>query len=370
MITLSSLKRSVFNTEFLVLLLMLSAFASQNIKLMVVSLIFIFSHAVLIASNKGLTRDFQIFFCMFFVVLFIGGLKLDHGFNFFFYYITELFLIFYAILFSKNLNLLYSALKNVLTIFSMFIFVSICLNWGSHEPLSHIIPGSSQNGIPSYLLVVTISFLSLQYLLFDKMSMIPAFFVFWVSYLGEGRGSMVISILLLISVVGISFLPIKLKTVLVTALFSIPIGVYLLDFYSFIISGTKLSVGLEDSHRINILIDYLNSLDLWGTIVGKGYEGTIIESVYNNNPHVAYIRFHSFFGILALIFLLLFPFLLILKKITWKNIFLSWLIFLMMLRALSEPILFPTFLDVFFFSTVFSIYEYNKLMKPVGFQRS
>jgi hypothetical protein len=126
-----------------------------------------------------------------------------------------------------------------------------------------------------------------------------------------------------------------------------------------ITAHTKLSVGLVDIHREQILDDYVGKIDGLTLVFGMDYAGTIIESIYNNNPHNSYIRVHSFFGLPALMAALLSPLLVLFarKTIAARLVF-FYFISMATLRATSEPILFPTLLDFFYFGYFLMFFRY------------
>tara|TARA_B110001450_G_scaffold164880_1_gene153753 strand:+ start:483 stop:908 length:426 start_codon:yes stop_codon:yes gene_type:complete len=134
-----------------------------------------------------------------------------------------------------------------------------------------------------------------------------------------------------------------------------------MQFWNELIMLTKLSVGLVDENRLEILSIYLENLDAFGAIFGGSYSGTLIASEYSGNPHISFIRTHYLFGLLPMLAYIVSPVLIIFLVRDRKAKFvLLGFITLVWLRVLSEPILFPTVLDFFYFLIFFSALRYDR----------
>ncbi len=317
-----------------------------------------------------LNKKLLLTMCFIGLVLSLGLLKVDHGLSGIFYYFSELLVFFLSWYATREPQQFYKGVKLVLYSFLIYVFTCLWIYQAEHEPLSYIISGSSQNGVPSYLIVLLVTFLFCRLIIKGDLPLIPAFLTVVVSFYGEGRGSMIISLLILAICLlhthgrlfreGIrkgKFYFILFFFVLIGLIFSFD------QIADYVVSHTKLSVGIHDSHRLNIVHSYVNSLDLTSIFIGKGYAGTIVETEYAGNPHIAYIRLHSFFGIIPVLLVTFSPFLLVLNSFSRKNLYLFAIISCVLLRALSEPILFPTFLDYFYFSCYFLFFRIRELKK-------
>jgi hypothetical protein len=140
--------------------------------------------------------------------------------------------------------------------------------------------------------------------------------------------------------------------------------------YEMIAEGSKFEQGVLDVHRGYMLSDYLDKLDALSLFIGTSYEGTSINLYYGGNPHNSYIRVHSFFGLFALfaVFAPLFLMLLSHKDRT-QTIIIFLLVTVALIRATTEPILFPTPLD-FFYIMYFVLYFRFARQKNDPFMRS
>ena len=126
------------------------------------------------------------------------------------------------------------------------------------------------------------------------------------------------------------------------------------ELFDGVSSYTKLSVGLVDTNRLQIWDHYMAQINPYTFFMGADYAGTVIEYEYRRNPHIAYIRTHSFFGLPVTVLAILSPMLVLFasKAMSAKLVFLAF-ISLAALRATSEPLFFPTLLDLFYFSYFF-----------------
>lgn len=262
------------------------------------------------------------------------------------------------------------SLQSLLMVFWFFWGLTLCL-WrvhrGSVEPLGEIIPGSSTNGIPSYFIVLQVA-ISVTFLLCRmRLPILTPIATLFIAFLGLGRGSIVVAFaLLVVSFVfnciffygrsALGRVGLCSLLFLMTLLF-LMVGFYLLgDVFSVYIEHSKFSSGLMDPYRALILSEYLDGLDTLGVLFGGAYDGTVIDLKYDGNPHIAFIRTHAFYGLFGLLVVVLSPFFLFAarKPLRYRVVGFSFL-YLLLVRALTEPILFPTLLD-FFYLYVFLIF--------------
>lgn len=229
--------------------------------------------------------------------------------------------------------------------------------WGYPEPFGMVIEGSSTNGIPAYLIVLQISLSLCTYLATGRLPLLTPVLTFAVAFFGNGRGSLVvaglmIALTLLLNVLAPGRGARSNRLLFATAFAAAAWGLMLYgeDLLDLVTSYTKLSVGLVDTNRLEIWDHYSDKIDGLTLLLGADYAGTVIEYEYLGNPHIAYIRTHSFFGLPLTLLALCSPLLVLLFRKAWsaRIVFLSF-IGLAALRAASEPLFFPTLLDFFYF---------------------
>jgi hypothetical protein len=230
--------------------------------------------------------------------------------------------------------------------------------WGFPEPLGMVIEGSSTNGIPAYLIVLQVSLSLVTYLAHGRLPFVSTLFTFAVAFFGNGRGSLVVAAILIAATLVLNAIVVgrdkpqwrlAFRLGFVVVVFGIAIwGQELLELVT---AYTKLSVGLVDTNRLEIWDQYARKIDGFTLIFGADYAGTVIEYEYRGNPHITYIRTHSFFGLPLTLLALASPFFVLLarKALSAKLVFFVF-IGAAALRAFSEPLFFPTLLDVFYFS--------------------
>lgn len=247
------------------------------------------------------------------------------------------------------------------------ILVALYVYRDFEEPLGHVIEGSSTNSIPSYLITIQIGYSLAQYVARRSLPFMATLMTFAVAYAGVGRGSLVVAGLIVLgTLVFIIFaqehsrgLGRRVCLYLMLLLASVLLTFYGSWLYSSLVSGSKLSVGLVDINRLEILEQYLSSLRGLEILTGGDIRDTIITTEYKGNPHIAYIRTHFFFGLPYTLIVIVSPLIFVFSRKSWssKLLFCSFLGFVI-LRAVSEPILFPTLLDLFFFTYFFWFFRH------------
>jgi hypothetical protein len=228
-------------------------------------------------------------------------------------------------------------------------------------PLEDILPNSSSNGITSYLIVLQANHCLARFLTRRKPTLITPALTLVVCVVGYGRGSLLAATaVLLVNVVALLEWRRPLRSV---ALLCALAGLFTWtgmnhgeELAAFVETNTKIGAGLTDPHRELQIDEYLDRIDTTTLLTGADYRGTSIETAYNNNPHNAYIRAHHIFGLPYLLLMLGFPLLLTSWRLPLGTLlYCGSLIGIVLLRAFTEPILFPTLLDLFYFAACFAL---------------
>lgn len=225
-------------------------------------------------------------------------------------------------------------------------------------PLENLIPDSSSNGITSYILVLQINYCAASYALFGRFSLRSQLVTLFICVVGFGRGSILTSVALLVASVTVAAIarPGRARLVMLLLVGTVAGGIvrYREDLGPLIEANTKLGSGLEDLHRSSILSAYLDRMNVVTAITGGSYENTVIAIDYNDNPHNSFIRAHHVFGAAYLVMIALLPF--CSASGSPGRVRQGYFVLLMGIlyfRAFTEPILFPTPFDFFFFSMCF-----------------
>lgn len=238
--------------------------------------------------------------------------------------------------------------------------------WEHPEPFGEVIEGSSTNGIPAYLIVIQVSLSLSNYLVRRQLPILSPILTGIVAFFGIGRGSLVVAGLIIVASL-LSNLALARSTSrsrhTVNIAFVIAISILLVwqgeEWLDLLVRYTKLSEGLVDANRLEIWDDYLGQITPWTLLVGADHRGAVIEDYLRGNPHIAYIRTHSFFGLPVTLLALVSPvFVFYSRKTLSAKLIFACFISLAALRAASEPIFFPTLLDFFYFLCFFLFFRY------------
>ena len=307
----------------------------------------------------------------------------NHGLTPLFYLIFSPSIAFFVIHFTGNtLEHVVNVLRNVFLAYILFVAAVLFFNWGEPEPFGAIFYWSSTNGIPAYLIILNIAYSIAYFLKYNRLPVIAAALTTIVAFFGIGRGSIVCGSLVLLLSIFVNLFVVKSKQDMALApkialILLIPALTLIYNHadlisrqYEMIAEGSKFEQGVLDVHRGYMLSDYLDKLDALSLFIGTSYEGTSIDLYYRGNPHNSYIRVHSFFGLFALfaVFAPLFLMLLSHKDRT-QTIIIFLLVTVALIRAATEPILFPTPLD-FFYIMYFVLYFRFARQKNDPFMRS
>lgn len=325
-----------------------------------------------ISINKKLLT-FYLVVAVFFIP---AILSINHGYTPIIYFIMYPLLFLFAKTYSKkNIFSITFSLKYSFWILSILICIGIYLNSDKPDPLEGLIPGTSTNGITSYLIVLYIAYSIASLSAFGHLPIYAGFLNLIISIFGLGRGSILVAGLLLIFVLSFQFYCLRVKNLyklLLLTAFILLCAAYVISYWNQlmtigedIISASKFAGGLYDEARAIMISEYAAKIDILHFFLGADYWGTSIINRFDGNPHNSFIRAHAFFGFWGLVMIFL-PLLIILgKKVNWQYKFVVlFLIFSALLRAITEPIFFPSMLDFFYFLYFFLFYyHYNSSKK-------
>jgi len=312
-----------------------------------------------VQGNRGTISVSSALFLMVFSLFSLPAfLSFAHGVSPYFYYVLVLVVFFSAKKMARNP--VHSLLKSYQTSFYVYVIAVLLLYYihrEAAEPFGEILEGVSTNGIPSYLIVLQVVLSLVAYTTTGRLPLFSTLCTLVVAILGIGRGSILAACMIVaLSVFFNILLAIKhrhRRAVAVYVFGMVVLGIAgMLHFdmvYQFLNGRTKILHGLYDPYRAAMFTQYLDQITPMSLFTGAGYEGTDIETLYANNPHIAFIRTHAYLGIGGLLLVFISPFFLFMMRGEGmkKLIFLAFLSVLFF-RALSESILFPTLLDFFF----------------------
>jgi len=275
-----------------------------------------------------------------------------------YYLALECLMLLSALLITRNSAAYLKAIKITLLLMQSIILIFLIREGLDDFPLDRFIPNASNNGVTSYLILLQVSYCLVLYAIEQRIAFFTAGITLGITIVGGGRGS--ISAALALLLVNFVFFSANyrvkfrfLKWVLVVVVCS-GVIVYMVPILDFFTENTKFGLAIDDAHRIAMIDDYLSKIDGFSLVFGADYNWTVIETDYNGNPHNSYIRAHHMFGLFYLLAVLALPIAIGLKNSRPEIALYALLMNLIILfRAFTEPILFPTLLDLFYFSSSF-----------------
>lgn len=323
---------------------------------------------VAVNFKKSFSSNILLVVFIFTLSVFPVLLIFQHGLSHVFYYLMTVFSILTAKIISElKLKQLLYLFSFIFWFFVAFSLVGYYLNRDLVEPFSGLVDGSSTNGIPSYLIVLQIIYSLVYYSVNKRLPVTAVFFTIIIAVLGIGRGSIYTSVLILFLTLTFNFyIDLKAKRYKLVIYFLLLCFSVLLFlainvdmFFLYLESRTKALQGLSDPYRNRILYEYISLIEWWQVLLGGQYKGTVISSLYDGNPHISFVRSHAYLGLLYTLLIAFSPLLFIFytRKFIDSFIFLT-LTSVLVLRSLSEPILFPTALDIFYYLIFFVYFKY------------
>jgi len=292
-------------------------------------------------------------------------ITLNHGFTPIFHIIfTPVILYLAEYLSKKKISDLFQIFRAFQYQNILIVTIGLIYHYDKIDPIGSIIPWVSRNGITSVLILCHILFSFIAFRHKKKFPIVSTFLVVIICFYALGRGSIITSILLLL--LGITFnvynsnskiLKYGILGLFVILIFHFSSNYDMNTEFDSIdesLKTTQFGQGYTDQARTEINSEYISNLSFWKILIGNSYEGTLINKYYGGNPHNSFLRLHSFYGIFGLItvFLILI-FILFRKKMSSDKFVFICLLILIFFRAYTEPILFPSSLDLFFFLSLF-----------------
>ena len=362
----------LYDIIFLTLYLFLYLLQLQSTIILsyIVAAIYAFVFLKEIKISRLIFQIYSILACFFLLSI----INFNHGFTPLFHLIFLPVILLIADYFSKKqIDNLYQIIRAFQYQNILLVTLGLIYNYNEIDPIGSIIPWVSRNGITSVLLVCQITFSFVTYLYDKKNPIISSLAVVIISFYGLGRGSIIVSILLLLFGIFLNIFNSKSKllkfssVIVVFGLFlyfgSNSETITLVENIEEGLNQTQFGQGYTDEARNSINKEYISNLDFWKFFFGSSYKNTSIEKNFGGNPHNSFIRLHSYYGIFGIIVLF---FLLISILIAKRNASVKFVLFglllLLLFRAYTEPILFPSSLDLFFLMMIVLFFRKKHLL--------
>jgi hypothetical protein len=266
-----------------------------------------------------------------------------------------------AFVMTRNRELYLLASRYSLLLVQMAVFAYLFVHGWDNFPLENMIFDSSSNGITSYLIVLQANYCAYNFILHRRAANVTPLLTLIICVVGYGRGSILAgTAIVLINI--LSYITWKsyasaLLRVLAVLLVVLTVALYYSeDIADFVEANTKLGSGLFDETRERMLNDYVAKIDGAALVTGADYDGTSIQTDFRDNPHNSFVRAHHIFGLPYLLALALFPLaLLAVKRDLSVKLYCCGMLLAVMFRASTEPVLFPTVFDFYFFAFCFAL---------------
>jgi hypothetical protein len=239
-----------------------------------------------------------------------------------------------------------------LTIVLSFLLGSLLLNGFSGYSYDQLIDDKSSNGFTSLLIVYYACYLVLSNNISSALNLFLSFLVLISCVGGYGRASIAAALAILITQLMDFIASMRLyRTMLLIIIFLVlsaicfqginslvsSFDLLALTKFSSSQSGEGLSSLFYDYHRLLILNDYKNNIDIFSFFFGNDDPGLAFHTDYSGNPHNSLLNSHRLFGLFY--FIALYH---CLKLFSWRLT--RWsdfiLIIIVIYRSMSEPILF------------------------------
>lgn len=274
------------------------------------------------------------------------------------FYVLVLSLLLSYIL-SRDAKILFWSSRITIVFIQMYI-LGYVMTYVGDSPMENIIPGASYNGISSYIIILQCSYSIISWVYNKSFAWVTSAVTMYLCFISIGRGAVVSGLMLVFFTFVFWFLSLsnKKKTFITFLLLLGGGSVIWMGIKNGLILSlfkkTKLVAGFVSGERLWMWQDYWRELSTVEFFFGRNFKGLVIGEFFNGNPHSSFVRGHSKFGFLYTLLVIIGPFIcMFLKR---KRISMSYgvsLVLIMFFRALTEPILFPTILDIYFYSALF-----------------
>lgn len=225
--------------------------------------------------------------------------------------------------------------------------------------------GFSRNNIPVTLLIQSV-LLYVSMLKNEKKTKIyPAITVLLFSIWTIGRSGIFTSLLMLILIIlYIQFESEKknLKIIYISLLILMVYSVISVFFYDELIEpalARLLRLGITDSHRGSIIVEYLNQCknSFYSLFLGVNINQNLLFSVYGYNLHNSYLRLHAYHGLLGFIMILVFSFRSISKFFIHKYFLFLILSVILLIRGVADIVAFHGPFDPLIYYFIFKSFN-------------
>ncbi len=189
---------------------------------------------------------------------------------------------------------------------SCFVYSLFIVDWNAVDLDSlTLIYGGSTNGLSAGLIFILCWYCHLSIISKREAPiLLPLIMVIYSIILG-GRSGIIFSFMIILLSIGFRGFTDKTKVIIFVSVLIIFFYNSLNDYTDAIMQGTRLRHGVSDDIRALMIKEYIENIDAMNIFSGQNYIRSGLIAEYGDNPHNSYIRAHSLFGIVPILFLIL-----------------------------------------------------------------
>lgn len=231
-----------------------------------------------------------------------------------------------------------------------------------HE-FNAILAAGSRNVYSAVLLALAMGYLFSKKINGEKPSVTLGLALVVASFFLYSRTGLVLGFGLLFLFLWENGLVIKFRFLLLGCCPALLLFAVFFDFSGFFTNNSNFEKGL-DSPRFAIWASYFLNMDVFNIFFGYDMNDNELIKAFGGNPHSAYVRLHSYFG-LGVFVLLFFSYLSIYKLAKEHRWLLTVLVSFFYFRAAFDPVYFIWVFDYIFYPFVFFIFFEKYFSKSV-----
>lgn len=256
------------------------------------------------------------------------------------------------------------ALRWTLVSIQLSLLAYVAINIGEDPfPLDRVLgDAGSSNVVTSFLILIQSAYVAALFVTEKRAAWLTTLCTFLICFIGYGRGSIIAAAMLFLIVFSLLFFENSKNNrqlnFVTKAAFVVAVILSFFYFSGYIVNlveaNTKLGSGLVDDSRLQMISDYIYQIDGVTLMTGAEYQGTSIINEFGGNPHNSFIRAHHLYGLVYLGVLVCISLVaIVIAGGVGRALLLTSLLCVVNFRAFSEPIIFPTPLDFYYFLIVF-----------------
>jgi len=261
--------------------------------------------ALLLVCSKKLFSEkiiavmsFSWFFAFFFVSL-LSSLRSDFYSVYFVFLGFSGFLVAFVLFVDKSFSYFLSSFMFYL-FFLLVVMAVIKDPRPAYDSLNNVFPDASRN-IVGAIAVFLLSFNMISnYRVSNSVSLLPLLCSFVLVVLAYGRSSIIALAILFLAYFFFYFRRYAFSVFILFFILTITVPFLGLDYERYFLAFTQS--GME-SPRTQMYAEYWDSLDLPGFLFGESVFNSPVIASFDGNSHSSYIRSHSYYGLLTLVFI-------------------------------------------------------------------